>query len=277
MPRLLRRHVALPTDHGAWAFLLSPLLIGLFAGGTWRIATTYLCVAALCAFLIRQPITRAIKAWSGRTSGTDLGAALLWIGIYGVVGLLHVLGLVLRGEAYVLWLAVPGVPAFAWYLWLVWHRAERRRRMVEIIGAGSLALSAPAAVWIAHGGYAPIGWALFAMTWGHTSCMIVLAYVRLEQKTWPAAPPLGERLRVSRTVRWFASAQALVVVVLFLTHVVSWPLMIPYAFQAGVVLWDSSVPAIGWRPKQIGVRLLLTTTVFTALFVLAWWLGMRGA
>jgi hypothetical protein len=26
------RHIALPQDHGSWVFLLSPLLIGLFAG-----------------------------------------------------------------------------------------------------------------------------------------------------------------------------------------------------------------------------------------------------
>lgn len=35
MSGLLRRHVALPPDHGSWGFLATPLLIGLFAGGRW--------------------------------------------------------------------------------------------------------------------------------------------------------------------------------------------------------------------------------------------------
>jgi hypothetical protein len=63
---LLRRHVALPSDHGSWVFLFSPLLIGLFAGGSWSMATLYLIVAAAAAFLIRQPTTMAVKIHSGR-------------------------------------------------------------------------------------------------------------------------------------------------------------------------------------------------------------------
>ncbi|MBK5108482.1 MAG: hypothetical protein JJE12_10125, partial [Anaerolineales bacterium] len=37
--KLFLRHVALPSDHGSWVFLLSPLLIGLFAGDSWSTAT----------------------------------------------------------------------------------------------------------------------------------------------------------------------------------------------------------------------------------------------
>ena len=75
----LRRHIALPGEHGAWVFILSPLLIGLFAGGRWTAASAYLVLAAMFAFLIRQPVTVAVKAYSGRRSKRDLPAARFWM------------------------------------------------------------------------------------------------------------------------------------------------------------------------------------------------------
>ena len=79
------RHVALPSDHGSWVFLLSPLLIGLFAGGRWSVASLFLIIAALAAFLIRQPVTTAVKIYSGRRNRRELPAAWFWIGIYGLI------------------------------------------------------------------------------------------------------------------------------------------------------------------------------------------------
>lgn len=35
---IFRRHIALPQDHGSWVFILSPLLIGLFAAGKVTLA-----------------------------------------------------------------------------------------------------------------------------------------------------------------------------------------------------------------------------------------------
>lgn len=72
---LFRRHVALPAEHGAWVFLLGPLLIGLFAAGPFSTATVYLVIAALCGFLVRQPITLVIKVLGGRRGRDTLPAA----------------------------------------------------------------------------------------------------------------------------------------------------------------------------------------------------------
>ena len=124
---MFRAHVALPAEHGAWLLLLGPLVIGLFAGGRWSVVSLYLIVASLSAFLVRHPITLVIKALSGRRGRDLLPAASFWIAAYGAIGLLHVAGLVLRGFGYLLYLAIPGVPVFAWYLWLVRSRARRQR------------------------------------------------------------------------------------------------------------------------------------------------------
>jgi hypothetical protein len=75
---LFARHIALPQDHGSWVFLFSPLLIGLFAGGHLSQASLLLIIAALAAFLLRQPVTIAVKVYSGRRSRRDLPAARFW-------------------------------------------------------------------------------------------------------------------------------------------------------------------------------------------------------
>ena len=123
---LFVRHIFLPQDHGSWVFLLSPLIIGLFAGGSWSIASLFLVVAALAAFLIRQPVTIAVKAYSGRRSRLDLTPARFWIAVYAAVGLGALAGLIIMGYGYVLYLAIPGIPVFAWHLYLVSQRSERR-------------------------------------------------------------------------------------------------------------------------------------------------------
>jgi hypothetical protein len=93
---------------------MSPLIIGLFAGGRWSMPCIYLVVAALAGFLIRQPLTIAAKALSGRRSREELPAACLWAALYAAIGCLHLCGLVLRGFSYLLYLAIPGVLVFAW-------------------------------------------------------------------------------------------------------------------------------------------------------------------
>ena len=158
MRSYFQRHIAITNEHGSWVFLFSPLLIGIFAGGHWSTPLLYLILAALSAFLIRHPIVIAVKAYSGRRSRKDLPAARFWMVVYGVIGLLMVAGLVLRGFGYVLYLALPGAPVFGWHLWLVSRRAERRQAGVEIIASGVLALSAPAAYWVSIGAPDPVGW-----------------------------------------------------------------------------------------------------------------------
>ena len=66
MRKYFRRSIAITNEHGSWVFLLSPLLIGIFAGGHWSTPLIYLIIASLAGFLIRQPIAIAVKVYSGR-------------------------------------------------------------------------------------------------------------------------------------------------------------------------------------------------------------------
>ena len=267
---LFRRHIALPTDHGSWVFLLSPLLIGLFAGGRWTPAVVPLVVAALAAFLLRQPVTIAVKAYSGRRSRSDLPAARFWILIYGLIGLLAVAILFALGFWYLLVLALPAAPVFGWHLYLVSRREERRQLGVEIVGSGVLALAAPAALWVTLGHADPRGWWLFALTWFQSAASIVYAYLRLEQRELIIAPELPMRLKMARRALLYTTFNLLAVIAFSLAGYLPRLLPLPYGLQWAETVWGTLRPAVGVRPTLIGVRQLIVSTIFTVLFILTW-------
>jgi hypothetical protein len=178
----LRKQIFLPQDHGAWVFIFSPLLVGLFAGGRFTLASFGLVVAAITVFLVRQPITILVKAYAGRRPRSDLRAARVWIVLYGILILLALIILIRAGFGYLLILAVPGAPVFLWHLWLVSRREERRQVNIEIIATGVLSLAAPAAYWVGREGYDPTGWWLWILVWFQSAASIVYAYLRLEQR-----------------------------------------------------------------------------------------------
>jgi len=266
----LRRHIALPGEHGAWVFLLSPLLIGLFAGGRLTTASLALIFAALAAFLIRQPVSIAIKAMSGRRSRRDLPSARFWMLMYMSVGLLALGYLVWQGFYYLLILALPGLPVFAWHLRLISQRAERRQVGVEVVGSGVLALSATAAYWVGVGSPEPTGWWLFALTWLQSAASIVYAYLRLEQRELPAVPPVAGRLSLARRALLYSSFNFLGVSALSFASLLPPLLPIPYAIQWIECIWGAYHPAVGVKPTRIGVRQLLVSSLFTLAFILTW-------
>ncbi len=272
MSTYLRRHIALPTDHGAWVFILSPLLIGIFTSAVWTRATTFLVVAVMAAFLIRQPITIATKTYSGRRPRRDLPAARFWILVYGSLILIATLSLIWLGYAYILILAIPGIPVFIWHLYLVSKRQERRQAGVEIVGSGVLALSAPAVYWVGVGSADTTGWWLFLLIWLQSAASIVYAYLRLAQRDLIKIPTVRARFIMARRALLYTSFN------LLFSALLAWntlPALIwlPFGIQWLESLWGSYFPAIGVKPTRIGLRQLIVSTIFTLTFILSWHLS----
>jgi hypothetical protein len=265
-----RKQIFLPQDHGSWVFIFSPLLIGLFVGGTFTLASLYLVVAAVTAFLIRQPVTMMVKAYAGRRPRADLPAARFWIIVYGFVILLGLIGLLSAGAGYVLFLAIPGVTVFAWHLWLVSKREERRQVNVEIIATGVLALAAPAAYWVGIGKYDPTGWWLWVLTWLQNAASIVYAYLRLAQREWKEVPPWSMLWKAGMRAFAHTTFNVVLVLVLGLGSILPRFLFFPYLVQWGETLWGIFNPAVRWKPTRIGIRQLIVSILWTILFILTW-------
>jgi hypothetical protein len=269
--QIWQRHIALPTDHGSWVFLFSPLLIGLFAGQQWGPATFFLVLGAVSAFLIRQPITVAVKVYSNRRGQADLPAAWFWTIIYAILGLVAVVGLAWLGFSYLFVLAFPGLPVFAWHLWLVSRRAERRQAGVEIVATGVLALAAPAAYWVGVAELDPRGWWLALLVWLQSAASIVYAYLRLAQRELRASPNLSERFRMATRALLYTTFNVLLSLSLSVFELLPNWIVLPFLLQWLETIYGSLIrPAIRYKPTTIGIRQLIVSTLFTILFILAW-------
>lgn len=274
MKPYFKKQIALPQDHGSWVFILSPLLVGIFAGGDFTYATFNLIVAAMSAFMIRQPLTVAVKAYSGRRPKTDLDSARFWALVYGSISALALLGLILEGFGYVLFLAVPGLPVFAWHLWLVSRRAERKQAGIEVIATGVLSLAAPAAYWVGIREYDSFGWWLWALTWLQSAASIVYAYLRLSQRELSqdqaSVKSRGEWWQMGHRALLYTSFNLIVSFGLSLSNLIPRFIFIPFLAQWLETIWGITHPAVGWKPTRIGIRQLIVSIAWTILFIAFW-------
>lgn len=272
MQDYFKKQIALPQDHGSWVFIFSPLLIGIFAGGNFSLSTFNLILAAMSAFLIRQPMTVIVKAYSGRRPKSDLAAARFWVLIYGSIAALALLGLILQNFSFLLILAIPGVPVFAWHLWLVSKRAERKQAGIEVIATGVLSLVAPAAYWVGVGRYDPLGWWLFLWAWLQSAASIVYAYLRLEQRELKQ----DQAAVMSGSEKWALGKRAFLYTSFNLgaSLILGWAnwippfIFIPFLVQWLETIWGITHPAVGWKPVRIGVRQLIVSMLWTVLFII---------
>lgn len=263
------RVAAVPSDHGAWVFLSMPLVIGIVAGGKPRAATAFLVLAALAGFLLRQPLTIAVKVLAGRRSKEMLPAALAAGCAYGALLSASAAAMALSGAGHVLYLAVAALPVLIWYLELVRRSAERRALVLEVLASGVLALAAPAGLWIGIGRYAPEGWLLWVLVWAFCTWSILFVYMRLIQRGW--------RQRPSRRDLWdagklpLALAQLNLAGVILLASLGEIPPVLPLAYVVPLVetLWGMLVPGLSAKPRAIGFRQLAVTALSLALFVIA--------
>lgn len=267
-----KKQIALPQDHGSWVFILSPLLVGIFAGGNFTFAAFNLVLAAMSAFMMRQPTTVLVKAYSGRRPKSDLAAARFWLLIYGGIASLALLGLMLQGFGFLLLLAVPGVVVFGWHLKLVSQRAERKQAGVEVIATGVLALAAPAAYWVGIGRYDPPGWWLFLWVWLQSAASIVYAYLRLDQRELKQDQAAGlersELWKMGKRALLYTTFNLIASLILGLAKLIPFFIFIPFLVQWLETLWGITHPSIGWKPVRIGIRQLAVSTMWTLLFIL---------
>ncbi len=269
--RIFRKHYALPTEHGSWIWWIGPFVIGAAAAGAFPAALWLLFVTAFAAFLSRQPIALLVKVASHRRPASDRLPALFWAAIYGVIVLLGLAGLAWLGFGrLLLLLALPALLVFAWHLWLVSRREERGQMGIEIVGAGVLALTAPAAYWVAGGPNDRTAWILWLLCWLQSAASIVLVYLRLEQRHWPTVPPPSRRWRSGRRALAYHLFNVLAATLLAAWRVV--PGLVPVAF--GLMLADAVDgilrPSVGARPAAIGLRQLAASLLFVVLVAAAY-------
>lgn len=268
--RIWSKNAAIPSEHGSWVFLLSPLLIGLAVGKAWGWPQVGLILAAMAGFMARQPLVVLVKVLSKRRPKTELTPAIFWLIIYGCIALLAGIFLWTYGRAYILWLVLPALPVVTWHLWLVSRREERRKPGVEILGSAALALSAPAGYWMAEGKVELVGWIIWMLVVLQNAASIVYAYLRLEQRVLEVEPDLRGKFRLGSRALLFTTFNLALTIGLGLAGII--PVLVWLAF---VVQWLEAIfgtirSAIRVKPVKIGVRQMIVSIIFTIVFILTW-------
>jgi len=251
-----RSHRALlvPPEHGAWSWLLVPWLAGAAVGLAGEptapragLAVGLTLVAALAAFLARQPATVWLHARQGRGRPADRGPALRWALALGLVALLALLLLLALGRTALASLVVPlAVVLLAYLLAARRGRAATRSLWMELSGAVGLALAAPAAIVAASGHMAPAAWALWALLALQNATGVLYVRTRL-------ADTKGRPARRASSAAAHAAALAAVV----LAGARGWVpalAVVPFGAYLARALWAARRPRPVADVKRFGLR-----------------------
>ncbi|MBI5961435.1 MAG: YwiC-like family protein [Chloroflexi bacterium] len=171
--------VALPPEHGAWGFLLEPILLGL--GAAPSIAGGFLAVAVIGAFLARHPLKIAAADWRRGKRYLRTRLAERFALAYSALALLGgaaALGLAGPGIFLPLLLAIPlAVVMFAGYI-----QNRGRELVTELAGASAMAL-AVSSLALAGGKSPEIALALWGvlLARNNASILYIRARLRLEK------------------------------------------------------------------------------------------------
>lgn len=185
MQKFFVKRLILPSEHGAWVWLLVPYGVGITTASYWGEilpsavpALLLTLVAGLAVFLLRQPTTVWLRIQRGRGNPEFKKVAMGWIIGLSIVALGCLAGLLAMGRTD-LWLGV-GVSAILFLLYLYANyrgRAALRALWMELVGAAGLSLMAPMAIMSMIGKMPASVWGLWLLIAAQNS--LSLLYVRL--------------------------------------------------------------------------------------------------
>lgn len=192
--RARMKTVALPAEHGSWAFLLEPILLGLLVAPS--APGLFLAVAGAGMFLLHHPLRLAWGDWRRGLRAPRTRLATRFVVFYGalaVVGLWAALSLASPAILLPLLLAFPPVAI----LMLIYDALARRRALlIELAGPVALGALAPAIALAAGWAGAPaLGlWAILVAR-SVPSILYIRARLRLERgQSVRLAPPVAVHL-----------------------------------------------------------------------------------
>jgi hypothetical protein len=260
----------IPKEHGSWAMLTTPLLLGLAVAPGWHWRTIILLTAALGFFLVRFPLATLVK--TRRNKRTNRAYWWQWAGIYG--GITTVSGLWLIVAHSLWWLAPMGVIGGGLVLFHLWLITRRQEMSVigELAGIAGLALGAPMAYYAAVGQLdwvAGMLWLLNALYFGGT-----VFYIKLKVRQQPKIPAPNQM--VTRLVKAKACLgyQSIVLTIILILTALHWiPPLTPLAFLPVTV--KMLIGAGQWQDKKslslirLGVIEIFHTLAFAGLVIIA--------
>jgi YwiC-like protein len=263
----LRSALKLPKEHGAWAMLYVPFVLGVAVAGhiNWQVLLLLLSATAL--FISRESLLVYWRARARRREAAEAGRTfLLYLALAAAFGSPLILAFKL------FWLIPLGLVGAA--LLLVngrqATRMEERATMSEIIAIGGLTMTAPAAYYVVSGGWELTAfwlWLLSALYMASSVFYIKLRVYRLNPRKQ------AEQRQAWRSCAFYHS---------FL--IVALPALI-FAGSLGLFAFIAFMPALArtfWGMFAPRTRVNLTRAgileiVYSLVFLVCAALGFRAA
>lgn len=142
------RPIALPTEHGGWVLLFAPIILGLVR--SWSVAGVCLAIAALFAFLTRQPLRLAWLDIKRHKRYPRTSIALGFAGIYGLVALVALTAAILLAKG-PFWPPLIASCVLGILQSTFDFQGQGRKALPEVAGALALSLLTPAIILIGGG------------------------------------------------------------------------------------------------------------------------------
>lgn len=212
----------LPKEHGAWAMLYVPFVLGLLVAGrlSWSVLLLFLAVSAL--FISRE----ALQVWwraraRGRSAPHEAKLLLIYLGIAALCGLPLLL------VAHLYWLLPIGGIGLALLIINGKQAVDLEARTVssELLAIGGLTLTAPAAYYAARGLWEATAlwlWVLSALYFASSVFYIKLRIYRLnprkqdeQRRAWQSCAVYHSFLCVALLAFWLTGNLPLFVLLAF--------------------------------------------------------------
>ena len=265
-----RLRIPIPREHGAWAMLIGPTLMGVGVAGWAGLPTPLFFLAALSLFISRRPLGLFLKAYQVRPRDAEvLRENLAWAAVFVGAGAASVAVLLLVFTRW--WLLPLGAAAtFLLALQLYLERRRLHRTMTsEFLAIAGLVVTGPSSFYVASGSLGAGAFAVWLVSFLYFANSIF--YVRFKNRKRSAPVGLSLAHRVSLGGDLVTSTVVVLALVVAASVAGYAPALMPLAFLphtykvASNILWTASRVSI----KRVGVLEIGHSVVFVVLASLA--------
>jgi nitrous oxidase accessory protein len=258
----------IPKEHGAWAVLFVPMLVGASIAGKFTLNVLFLALATLGVFLSYMPVQTLLREWFvARQAPEKAHTAKFWAVVYLGAAALFMLPLFLQN----LWwlLGIGTLSAIAFFANFVLTRHYAKTVLSDLISVLGLTLSAPAAYYTVTGKLDQTAATLWLMNFLFFGSGIVYVHTKLRAAALKKQDfSFGEKLSLGKLnliYHLVVLAIAGILAAHNFTPLFAMVAFVPMTIHAiyGTLKLTSTV-----RFKNLGLILLLHSLIFALLFAL---------